>query len=140
MGADHLPTAVPDPDTGELIFDAEVAEIHAYTVFTGRKKAERVTDRLIVRRVRDLAIPVTVGEQGELFSVWRYHRFFTDNPAPVLQAEEEHRHHTVVEQIIADSKAARRLTLHLPQRWPWQDPWTQSFAAVHAPPEAALRP
>ncbi|MEV5877323.1 IS1380 family transposase [Streptomyces sp. NPDC052101] len=194
------PTAVPDADTGELILDAEVAEI-AYTAFTGRRKAEQVTARLIVRRVRDLAKPATVGEQGELFPVWRHHPFFTDNPAPMLQAEREHRHHAVVEQIIADSKAsalahlpsgdfhanaawltlwamayhllwaagtlasafhakattatlrthlvrvpariarsARRLTLHLPQRWLWQDPWTQLFAAAHAPPEAALCP
>ncbi|MGW6413159.1 transposase [Streptomyces vinaceus] len=91
------PTAVPDPDTGELISDAEVAEIPAYTAFTGRKKTERVTARLIVRRVRDLAKPATVGEQGELFPGWRYHPFFTDNPAPTLQAEQEHLHHAVAE-------------------------------------------
>jgi hypothetical protein len=60
------PTAVPDPDTGELISGAEVAEIPAYTAFAGRKKAERVTARLIVRRVRDLAKPAVVGEQGRL--------------------------------------------------------------------------
>jgi hypothetical protein len=74
------PTAVPGPDTGELISDAEVAEIPAYTAFAGRKKSEWVTARLIVRRVRDLAKPAVVGEQGELFPVWRYHPFFTDNP------------------------------------------------------------
>jgi Transposase DDE domain group 1 len=191
------PTAVPDPETGELISGAEVAEIPAYTAFASRKKAERVTARLIVRRVRDLAKPPTVGEQGELFPVWRYHPFFTDNPAQTLQAEREHRHHAVVEQVIADSKAsalahlpsahfhanaawltlwamaynllratgalasafhakattatlrthlihvpariarsARRLTLHLPQRWPWQGAWMHLFATVHAPPEA----
>ncbi|MYU18183.1 IS1380 family transposase, partial [Streptomyces sp. SID8361] len=67
------PTAVPDPDTGDLISDAEVAEIPAYTAFASRRKAERVTARLIVRRVRDLAKPATVGEQGELFPVWRHH-------------------------------------------------------------------
>uniref|UniRef100_UPI000FEBC030 IS1380 family transposase n=1 Tax=Streptomyces cavernae TaxID=2259034 RepID=UPI000FEBC030 len=99
------PTAVPDPDTGELISDAEVAEIPLYTAFASRKKSEQVTARLIVRRVRDLAKPAIVGEQGELFPVWRYHPFFTDNPAATLQAEREHRHHAVVEQVIADSKA-----------------------------------
>ncbi|WP_344570945.1 transposase, partial [Streptomyces axinellae] len=51
------PTGIPDPDTGELISNAEVAEIPAYTAFAGRKKADRVTARLIVRRVRDLARP-----------------------------------------------------------------------------------
>ncbi len=99
------PTAVPDPDTGELIFDAQVAEIPAYTAFASRKKSEQATARLIVRRVRDLAKPAVVGEQGELFPVWRYHPFFTDNPAPTLVAEREHRHHAVVEQVIADSKS-----------------------------------
>lgn len=106
------PTAVPDPETGELISDAEVAEIPAYTAFAGRKKADRVTARLIVRRVRDLAKPATVGEQGELFPVWRHHPFFTDNPAETLQAEREHRHHAVIEQVIADSKAGA--FAHLP--------------------------
>jgi hypothetical protein len=94
---------VPDPTTGELISDAEVAEIPSYSAFASRKKADRVTARLIVRRVRDLAKPAVVGEQGELFPVWRFHPFFTDNPAPTLQAECEHRHHAV-EQVIADSK------------------------------------
>ncbi|GAA2114067.1 hypothetical protein GCM10009780_71220 [Actinomadura alba] len=106
------PTAVPDPDTGELISDAEVAEIPAYTAFTSRKNSEWVTARLIVRRVRDLAKPAVVGEQGELFPLWRYHPFFTDNPAPMLQAERQHRHHAVVEQVIADSKASA--LAHLP--------------------------
>lgn len=58
------PNAVCDPETGDLISDAEVAEIPAYTAFASRKKAERVTARLIVRRVRDLAKPAVVGEQG----------------------------------------------------------------------------
>ncbi|MGW1709036.1 hypothetical protein ACWCP8_26880 [Streptomyces sp. NPDC002206] len=71
---------MPDPKTGELISDAEVAEISRYTAFVGRKKAERVTARLFVRRVRDLAKPAVVGEQGELFPVWRYHPFFTTTP------------------------------------------------------------
>jgi hypothetical protein len=192
------PTGIPDPDTGELIPDAEVAEIPAYTAFASRKKTERVTARLIVRRVRDLARPATIGEQGALFPVWRYHPFFTDNPAPTLQAEREHRHHAVIEQVIADSKAAafahlpsghfhansawltlwamaynllraagaltsafhakattatlrahlvnvpariarsaRRITLHLPRRCPWQHAWTHLFDTVHAPPEPA---
>ncbi|MFB7076304.1 hypothetical protein [Streptomyces sp. NPDC056308] len=55
------PTAVPDPETGELISDAD-AEIPQYTAFAGRGKAERVTARLIVRRVRDLAKPAVMGK------------------------------------------------------------------------------
>ncbi|MFE9492350.1 IS1380 family transposase [Streptomyces sp. NPDC006641] len=106
------PTAVPDPETGKLISDAEVAEIPAHTAYASRKKGERVTARLIERRVRDLAKPAGVGEQGELFPVWRYHPFFTGTSAPTLKAEREHRHHAVVEQVIADSKASA--LAHLP--------------------------
>lgn len=129
------PTAVPDPDTGELISGAEVAEIPAYTAFTGRKKAERVTARLIVRRVRDLAKPPTVGEQGELFPVWRYHPFFTDNPAPTLQAEREHRHHAVVEQVIADSKASALAHLpsgHFNANAAWLTLWAMTYNLLRA--------
>jgi hypothetical protein len=53
------PGAVPDPDTGELISDAEVAEVAEFTAFASTD--EPVTARLIVRRVRDRA------RLGELF-------------------------------------------------------------------------
>ncbi|MET7938428.1 IS1380 family transposase, partial [Streptomyces sp. NPDC005322] len=33
------------------------------------------------------------------------------------------------------ARSARRLILHLPQRWPWHDAWTHLFATLHAPPE-----
>src|SRR6266571_2528443 len=46
----HYPEAVVDPDTGELISDAEVAET-GYTAFAGTKHA--YAGRLVVRRVRD---------------------------------------------------------------------------------------
>ncbi|MBT2478116.1 transposase [Streptomyces sp. ISL-94] len=126
---------MPDPATGELISDAEVAEIPAYTAFTGRKKVEQVTARLIVRRVRDLAKPATVGEQGELFPVWRYHPFFTDNPAPTLQAEREHRHHAVVEQVIADSKASALAHLpsgHFHANAAWLTLWAMAYNLLRA--------
>jgi len=129
------PTAVPDPETGELISDAEVAEIPAYTAFASRKKTDRVTARLIVRRVRDLAKPAIVGEQGELFPVWRHHPFFTDNPAETLQAEREHRHHAVVEQVIADSKASA--LAHLPSgkfnaNAAWLTLWAMAYNLLRA--------
>ena len=47
----QYPGAVPDPDTGELISDAEVAEVAEFTAFGSTD--EPVTARLIVRRVRD---------------------------------------------------------------------------------------
>ncbi|MEV6013894.1 IS1380 family transposase [Streptomyces sp. NPDC051976] len=129
------PTAVPDPATGELISDAEVAEIPAYTAFASRKKSERVTARLIVRRVRDLAKPAVLGEQGELFPIWRYHPFFTDQPAPTLQAEREHRHHAVVEQVIADSKAGALAHLpsgHFHANSAWLTLWAMTYNLLRA--------
>ncbi|MFE5098227.1 IS1380 family transposase [Streptomyces sp. NPDC056638] len=131
----NYPTAVPDPATGELISDAEVAEIPQYTAFASRKKAERVTARLIVRRVRDLAKPAVVGEQGELFPVWRYHPFFTDQPAATLQAEREHRHHAVVEQVIADSKAGALAHLpsgHFHANAAWLTLWAMTYNLLRA--------
>jgi len=131
----RYPTGVPDPDTGEMIYDAEVAEIPAYTAFTGRRKAEQVTARLIVRRVRDQANPATIGEQGELFPAWRYHPFFTDSPFQTLQAERHHRHHAVIEQVIADGKAGP--LAHLPSgdfnaNAAWLTLWAMSFNLLRA--------
>lgn len=62
VGARPLPRAdsafyghaeIRDEITGQLISTAEVAEI-PFTAFRSRKKAERVTKRLIVRRIADL--------------------------------------------------------------------------------------
>jgi hypothetical protein len=40
--------------------------------------------------------------QGELFPAWRYHAVFTNSPFVMLQAEEQHRDHAIVEQVFAD--------------------------------------
>jgi Transposase DDE domain group 1 len=194
----HYPNAFADPDTGELVSDAEVAEVPAFTAFTSRRKHEHVTARLIVRRVKrlnpDLPSATARGKvpegQEELFTTWRYHAVFTDSPETMLDAEATHRAHAIVEQVIADLKngplahlpsgvftanaawlalttiafnllraagalaatrpghalavattatlrtrlimvpariarSARRLTLHLPTRWPWRAEWTR---------------
>jgi len=89
----HYPGAVLDPDTGQLISDAEVAEVE-FTAFASTRHP--VTARLIVRRVRDRA------KTGELFPVWRYHPFLTDNPEPVAQADITHRRHAIIEAVFAD--------------------------------------
>ena len=131
-----------------------------------------------VRRLNPRSIPAG---QAELFTVYRYHAVFTDNPEPMLDAEATHRDHAIIEQVIADLKdsalahlpsgrftanaawltcatiaynltraagalagtlharartgtlrarliavparlarSAGRLTLHLPQHWPWE--------------------
>lgn len=89
----HYPGAVIDPDTGELISDAEVADVE-YTAFASTKTP--VTARLIVRRVRDRA------KTDELFPVWRYHPFFTDNTEPVADADITHRRHAIIETVHSD--------------------------------------
>jgi hypothetical protein len=188
----HYPEAFVDTQTGELVSDAEVAEI-PYTAFTSRPTREQVHGRLIVRRVRRLDSQAAAG-QDELFATWRHHAVFVTGPFQMLQAEGQHRDHAVVEQVIADAagsalahlpsgsfnanaawtvlwavahnltraagtlastfharattatirahlinvparlaRGACRLTLHLPERWPWQAAWAGLHAAVHQP-------
>jgi hypothetical protein len=79
----RYPGAVQDPDTGEWISGAEVAEI-GYTAFASAK--DRVTARLIVRRVKDAAV-----QQDPLFPAWRYHPFFTNSAEPAADADITHR-------------------------------------------------
>jgi len=95
----EYPRAIWDDQLRCWISDAQVAEV-TYTAFT-RRKGQAVTARLIVRRVRDLNRQAAKG-QNELFPLWRYHAVFTDSPFVLLQAEEHHRGHAVVEQVFAD--------------------------------------
>lgn len=119
----RYPQAVFDEQEQRWISDAEVAEI-PFTAFTGRRdRAEHVSARLIVRRVRRLN-PASrpAGHRGkrgpkradqqELFAAYRYHTCFTDNPAELLEAEAQHRRHAIIEQVIADLKAGP--LAHLP--------------------------
>jgi hypothetical protein len=199
------PNAVWDQDEQRWISDAEVAEV-PFTAFTSRRKADHLTARLIVRRVKRLnpraARSTTTGsdagtEQGELFAAYRYHAVFTDSAVPMLQAESTHRAHAIIEQVNADLKngplahlpsgkftanaawlvlaaiafnltraadclasrshakattgtlrtqlinvparlarSARRLVLHLPEHWPWQDGLEQLLTATTGPPPA----
>lgn len=89
----RYPNAVQDPDTGAWISDAEVAEV-TYTAFAGTK--DRITARLVVRRVKDARYP------DALFPVWRYHPFFTNTDLPTAQADIVHRRHAIIETVFAD--------------------------------------
>ena len=89
----RYPGAVIDPDTGDLISNAQVAETE-YTAFADSDSP--VTARLIVRRVLD------ANTQDPLFPVWRYHPFFTTNPEPLLQADLTHRQHAICETVWSD--------------------------------------
>jgi hypothetical protein len=96
----RYPRAIWDDQLRCWVSDAQVAEAE-YTAFTSAKKGQQITARLIVRRVRDLSRAAPAG-QGELFPAWRYHAVFTDSPVELVQAEEQHRDHAVVEQVFAD--------------------------------------
>jgi len=189
----RYPNAFVDTTTGELVSDAEVAEIE-YTAFSSRPKAQQAAGRLIVRRVRRLNPKAAAGQDG-LFDVWRHHAVFVTSEFTMLQAEAQHRGHAIVEQVIADAAAsalahlpsgvfaanaawavlwaiahnltraagalastfhakattatirahlinvpgrlarsARRLTIHLPEHWPWAPAWENLHTAVHRPP------
>jgi hypothetical protein len=189
----HYPNAFVDQDTGELVSDAEVAEV-PYLAFTSQPKKRQVAGRLIVRRVKRLNPKTAPGQDG-LFDVWRHHAVFVTSEFEMLAAESQHRAHAIVEQVIADAAAsalahlpsgsfqanaawavlwaiahnltraagalastfhakattatirahlinvptrlarrARRLTLHLPEHWPWEPAWANLHAAIHRPP------
>ncbi len=100
----RYPHAVFDEQLGQWVSDAEVAEV-SFTAFTSKPKAQQLTARLIVRRVRDQNPDhVHMNAQGELFPVWRHHAIFTDSPLPMLTVEADHRRHAIIEQVIADLK------------------------------------
>jgi hypothetical protein len=127
----HYPDAFVDTDTGELVSDAEVAEI-PYTAFTSRPTSQQVSGRLIVRRVKRLA-PQTrqdVAGQDELFPCWRHHAVFVTTGFELLQAEGQHRDHAIVEQVIAD--AAASALAHMPSgTFCANGAWTVLWAIAH---------
>ena len=194
----HYPNAIWDEDEQRLVSDAEVAEVPYFTAFTSRPKADHISARLIVRRVKRLNPKTVPAGQGELFSAYRHHGVFTDSPLIMLEAEKTHRAHAIVEQPVADFKggalahlpssdfsangawlvmaaiafnltraagtiasvfhakattatirqqlivvpgrlarSARRLVIHLPKNWPWQDSWQGLFNTVCGPPTPA---
>jgi Transposase DDE domain group 1 len=122
------PKAVWDEDQGQLISDAQVAEI-PYTAFASKSKGQAITARLIVRRVRDLNATAAAG-QGELFTAWRYHAVFTDSPFEMIQAEAQHRDHAIIEQVFADLSDGP--LAHLPSgHFPANAAWLACAAICH---------
>jgi hypothetical protein len=99
----RYPNAIYDEDEQRWISDAEVAEIR-FTAFTGRRRGEHVTARLIVRRVRRLNPKTVPAGQSQMFAVSRYHAVFTDSAESMLAAEATHRDHAIIEQVIAELK------------------------------------
>lgn len=106
----EYPNAIYDPDTEELISDAEVAEID-FVAFTGDRRSRHpgnIPGRLVVRRVR-------AHQDRGLFDFWRHHAFFTTVPASqtgTIEADQIHRAHAIIEQVHGDLKAGP--LAHLP--------------------------
>lgn len=98
------PRAVRDEETGELISEAEVAEI-PFTAFTSKRKAAHVECRLVVRRVKRLNHTTESG-------MWRYHAFITNSTLSTVDADVQHRQHAIIEQTIAELKGGP--LAHLP--------------------------
>lgn len=98
------PNAVYDEAEQRWVSDAEVAEV-PFVAFTARRKAEHVTCRLIVRRVKRHQPLASDGtEQGELFATYRHHAFITNSTLGTVEADQRHRDHALVEQVIAELK------------------------------------
>ena len=101
----RYPRAVWDEAEQCWISEAEVAEA-SFVAFTGRRKAEQVPCRLIVRRVKRLQPPAASdgSQQGELFAVHRHHAFITNSGFGTVEADQLHRGHAIIEQVIAELK------------------------------------
>ena len=100
----HYPNAVFDEQVGAWVSDAQVAEV-AFTAFTSLPKAQQIACRLIVRRVRRQQPRTTDGSiQGELFADWRHHAFVTNSTLSTIEADQRHRDHAIIEQVIAELK------------------------------------
>ncbi len=102
------PNAVWEETEQRWVSDDEVAETQV-TVFTSRRKADHVTCRLVVRRVKRLN-PVTRTKDGELsvqeelFATYRHHGFITNSTLSSIEADQRHRDHAIVEQVIVGLK------------------------------------
>jgi hypothetical protein len=120
------PRAVWDDQLRCWVSDAEIAETY-YTAFTSAGKGQAITARLIVRRVRDQN---KHPGQDELFPAWRYHALFTNSAFGLVQAEDQHRDHAIIEQVFADW--ADGPLAHLPSGvFPANAAWLTCAAIAH---------
>ena len=118
---------IPDPETGEPITHADIAET-VYTAFTNptTNRGQATTARLLVRRTPRFKTT----EQGELFHAWNYHAVFTDTGFDLHTADQYHRGHAIIEQVLADLNDAA--LAHFPSgRFPANQAWLTLAALTH---------
>ena len=96
------PNAIWEPQEQRWISEAEVAEI-GFTAFTSHPKKRQVHCRLVVRRVERLnkvTAAAAVAGQDQLFTTWRHHGFVTNSALTTVKADETHRDHAIIEQVM----------------------------------------
>jgi len=101
------PNAIWEPQDQRWISEAEVAEI-GFTAFTSHPKKRQVRCRLVVRRVERLnkaTVAAADAGQDQLFTTWRHHGFVTNSTLTTVKADETHRDHAIIEQVIAELKS-----------------------------------
>jgi hypothetical protein len=98
----RYPRALWDEQEQRWISEAQVAET-TFTAFTSAPRKRQVTCRLVVRRVQQLN-PASAAGQDELFTTWRHHGFVTNSTLSTVAADETHRDHALIEQVIAELK------------------------------------
>ena len=100
----RYPHAIWEEAEQRWVSDAEVAEV-AFTAFTSRRVHQHIACRLVVRRVRRIQPLACDGsQQGELFAAYRHHAFITNSTLDTVEADQHHRDHAIVEQVIAELK------------------------------------
>ncbi len=102
----RYPRAIWDEQEQRWISEAQVAET-TFTAFTSHPKKRQVSCRLVVRRVPRLGratIAAAAAGQDELFTTWRHHGFVTNSALATVAADETHRDHAIIEQVIAELK------------------------------------
>jgi len=99
------PNAIWDDEQQRWISEAEVAET-SFVAFSSHPNKRQVPCRLVVRRVKRLDPATRHGphQQGELFTLWRHHGFVTNSTLTTIAADETHRDHAIVEQVISELK------------------------------------
>ena len=103
------PNAIFEQDEQRWISEAEVAEID-FVAFTSHPKKRQVACRLVVRRVQRLnKATIAAADNGgytqdQLFTLWRHHGFVTNSTLTTVAADETHRDHAIIEQVIAELK------------------------------------
>lgn len=98
------PRAVFDEEEQRWVSEAQVAQIH-FTAFTSYPTDQQIPCRLVVRRVARLNKAAAAQGQGELFDTWRHHAFVTNSTLNVIDADETHRDHAIIEQVLAELKS-----------------------------------